>query len=58
MDYKYSVERYRKSVGGKFYRTVRCRVSGILIEVNDLVTDTDEQAIEKAKELLKTASEL
>lgn len=52
------VENYHKNRGVKLYRNVYFLVGNKSVCVEDLLTDTDENAIKKAKELLKEAIEL
>lgn len=53
-----SIEAFRKSIGGKFYRIVRIRVSGTLVEVGDFLAESDEAAIKKAIKALESALEI
>ena len=55
MEKNYTVEAFRKRAGGKVYRDVRFRAGTNVITVSDIVTATDEKAVQKARELLRTA---
>lgn len=53
-----SVEAYVKRRGGRTFRTVRFYVNGANIEVGEYLVDSDEKAIQKAKEAMKKAIDL
>lgn len=51
----YHIERYCKRPKGRIYRDVRFYVDGHVVEVCNLLTKTDELALQIAKELLNKA---
>ena len=56
---KVYVETYHKSKGGKVYRNVYFRVtSKLLVEVPDILADSDEDAVDRAKAALEIAKTL
>lgn len=58
MNENIGIEQYRKRKGGKIYRCVRFFVCGYVIEIADIVTDSDEAALQKARKLLSNAIKL
>lgn len=50
-----SIEAFRKSKNGRFYRIVRFRVNGTLVEVGEFLADNNEDAVKKAAKALEEA---
>ncbi len=52
------VEQYKNRPNGKLYRNVRFFVTGGVVEVEDILTTSDEKAVEKARKMVMEASKL
>lgn len=52
------VEQYKNRPNGMLYRNVRFFVYGGVVEVEDILTTSDEKALEKARKMIKEASKL
>lgn len=60
MEYKNNVfiETYAKRRGGRKYREVRFHVGNTIVQITDLLVASDDAAYEKAKNILRQATEL
>ena len=52
------VEQYKNRPNGRLYRNVRFFVSGGVVEVEDILTASDEIALEKARKMVMEVSKL
>ena len=52
------VEQYENRPNGRLYRNVRFFVTGGVVEVEDILTTSDEKALEKARKMVMEASKL
>ena len=53
-----SIEAFRKRAGGKYYRIVRYKVDGVVVEVGEFQSETDKDAKRKALSALQSALNL
>lgn len=55
---RYDKRKYKNRPNGRLYRNVRFFVTGGIVEVEDILTASDEKALEKARKMVMEASKL